>query len=71
MAISISVSESSTLKFDDVVSAILSEEMRQKSSGETSGNDLSAEFRGRKIERERAWDIIVNQGKTDPSPDWG
>ena len=51
MAISNSVSGSSTLKFDDVVGAILSEEMRQKSSGETLGNALSAESRGRKMER--------------------
>jgi hypothetical protein len=51
MAISNSVSGSSTLKFDDVVGAILSEEMRRKSSGETSGNALSAESRGRKMER--------------------
>ena len=45
MAISNSVSGSSTLKFDDVVGAILSEEMQQKSSSETSGNALSAESR--------------------------
>eukprot|EP00253_Pinus_taeda_P022313 PITA_22313 len=51
MAISNSVSGSSTLKFDDVVGAILSEEMRWKSSRETSGNALSAESRGRKMER--------------------
>ena len=51
MAISNSVSGSSTLKFDDVVGAILSEEMRWKSSGETSGNALSAESRGRRMER--------------------
>ena len=51
MAISNSVSGSSTLKFDDVVDAILSEEMRQKISGETSGNALIAETRGRKIEK--------------------
>jgi hypothetical protein len=51
MAISNSVSGSSTLKFDDVVGAILSEEMRRKSSGETSGNALTAETRGRKMER--------------------
>jgi len=36
MAISNSVSRSTTLKFDDVVGAILSEEMRRKISGETS-----------------------------------
>ena len=51
MAISNSVSGSSTLKFDDVVGAILSEEMRRKSSGETSGNYLSAESRARRMER--------------------
>eukprot|EP00253_Pinus_taeda_P003524 PITA_03524 len=51
MAISNYVSGSSTLKFDDVVSAILSEEMRRKSFGETSGNVLTAETRGRKMER--------------------
>eukprot|EP00253_Pinus_taeda_P006358 PITA_06358 len=51
MAISNSVSISSTLKFDDVVGAILSEEMRRKSSGETSGNALTVETRGRKMER--------------------
>ena len=51
MAISNSVSGSSTLKFDDVVGAILSEEMRRKSSGETSGNALTVEGGERKIER--------------------
>ena len=51
MAISNSISESSILKFDDVVSVILSEEMQQKISGETSGNALSTESRGRKMER--------------------
>ena len=51
MAISNSVSRSSTLKFDDVVGAILSKEMRQCSSGEISGNALTAETRGRKMER--------------------
>ena len=51
MAISNSIFGSSTLKFDDVVGAILSEEMRRKSSGETSGNALSAESRGRRMER--------------------
>ena len=51
MAISNSVSGSSTLKFDYVVGAILSEEMRRKSFGETSGNALSAESRGRRMER--------------------
>eukprot|EP00253_Pinus_taeda_P009048 PITA_09048 len=51
MAISNSISRSSTLNFVDVVGAILSEEMRRKSSGETSDNALVVETRGRKIER--------------------
>eukprot|EP00253_Pinus_taeda_P016647 PITA_16647 len=51
MAISNSISGSSTLKFDDVVGAILSEEMQRKSFGETSGNALIGETRGRKMER--------------------
>eukprot|EP00253_Pinus_taeda_P023450 PITA_23450 len=41
IAISNSVSESSTLKFDDVVGATLIEEMRRKSSGETSDSGAS------------------------------
>jgi len=54
MAISNSISGSSTLKFDDVVGAILSKEMRRKSSGETTDNDLTAETRGRKMERRKS-----------------
>jgi len=49
MPISNSIFGSSTLKFDDVVDAILSEEMRRKSSCETSGNDFTAKTRGRKM----------------------
>ena len=51
MAISNSVSGSNTLKFDDVVGVILSEEMRRKSTGETSGNALNMENRGRQKDR--------------------
>ena len=47
MVVSNSVPNSNTLKFDDVVSVILSEEMRRKSTGETSGNALTMECRGR------------------------
>ena len=68
MAISNSVFGSSTLKFHDVVGAILSEEMRRKSFSETSGNALTAKTRGRKMERGRAQDIAVSQAKADPSP---
>ena len=51
MAVSNSVSGSNTLKFDDVVGVILSEEMRRKSMGETSGNALNMENRGRQKDR--------------------
>jgi hypothetical protein len=51
MAISNSVSGSNTLKFDDVVGVILSEEMQWKSTGETSGNALNMENRGRQKDR--------------------
>jgi hypothetical protein len=47
MVVNNSVSGSNTLKFDGVVGVILSEEMRQKSTGETSGNALKMENRGR------------------------
>ena len=51
MSVGNSVSGSSTLKFDDVIGVILSEEMQRKSTGETSGNALTAEARGRQRER--------------------
>ena len=47
MDVSNSVPSSNTLKFDDVVGAIHSEEMRRKSTGETLGNALTMERRGR------------------------
>ena len=43
-----------TLKFHDVVGAILIEEMQRKSTGETSGNFLTKESRGRQNERGRS-----------------
>jgi hypothetical protein len=46
MAVSNSVSGSNTLKFDDVVGVIISEEMRWKIIGETSGNALNMNNRG-------------------------
>ena len=51
MVVSNYVSGSSTLKFDDVIGVILSEEMRWKSIGETSSNALTADIRGRQRER--------------------
>ena len=52
MVVSNFVPSSNTLKFDDdVVGVILSEEMRIKRIGETSGNALTMEKRGRQNER--------------------
>jgi hypothetical protein len=51
MDVSNSVSSSNTLKFDDVVGVILSEEMRRKITSETSGNVLNMENRGRQKDR--------------------
>jgi hypothetical protein len=51
MSVSNFVSGSNTLKFDDVVGVILSEEMRWKSKGETSGNVLNMENKGRQKDR--------------------
>ena len=54
MAVSNYVPSSNTLKFDDVVGVILSEEMQRKITGETSGNALTMERRGRQKERGRS-----------------
>ena len=54
MVVSNFVPSSNTLKFDDVVGVILSEEMQRKSTGETSGNVLTMESRGRENERKRS-----------------
>jgi hypothetical protein len=51
MVVSNYVSGSNTLKFDDVVGVILSEEMRRKITCETSGNALNMENRGRQKDR--------------------
>ena len=53
MVVSNSIPSSNTLKFDDVVSVILNEEMRRKSTGETSGNALTMERRGIQNKRGR------------------
>jgi hypothetical protein len=47
MVVSNLVSGSNTLKFNDIVNVILSEEMRQKRTCETSGNALTVEKKGR------------------------
>ena len=68
MVVSNYVSGSSTSRFDDVISVILSKEMRRKSTGETSSNALIAEIRGRQRERGKS---PGNQGKEDPNLEQG
>ena len=51
MVVRNSVPGSGTLKFDDVVGVIISEEMRRKNTSEISGNALTME--SREIQRER------------------
>jgi hypothetical protein len=51
MVVSNFVAGSNTLKFYDVVGVILSEEMQQKITCETSGNSLTVEKRGRQNDR--------------------
>jgi hypothetical protein len=63
MAVSNSVSGSNTLKFDDDVGVILSEEMRWKSTGETSGNALNMENRGRQKDRGKGFGNRGNSRK--------
>jgi hypothetical protein len=63
MAVSNSVSGSNTLKFDDVVGVILSEEMQWKSTGETSGNVLNMENRGRQKDRGKGSGKCINSRK--------
>ena len=48
MVVTLSLSSSNTLKFDDVVGFILSDEMIRKSICERSSNVLTMEIRGRK-----------------------
>ena len=52
MVVSNSISGSNTLKYDDVISVILSEETQRKTlGGSTSGSALNAQSRGRMIKR--------------------
>ena len=69
MAVSNSVPSSSTLKFDDVVSVILSEEMQRKSIGETLGNALPWRAKGDKMREEGAQKIMASLKREGPSPD--
>ena len=61
MVVSNSIFGSNTLKFDDFIGVFLSEEMRRKITGETSGNALTMESRGRQNERGRS---LGNRGKS-------
>ena len=61
MVVSKFIPSSNNLKFHDVVGVILSEEMQRESIGETSGNALTMESRGRQNERERS---PGNRGKS-------
>jgi hypothetical protein len=63
IVVSNSVSGSNTLKFDDIVGVILSEEMRWKSTDETSGNALNMENRGRQKDREKGFKNHGNSRK--------
>jgi hypothetical protein len=63
MVVSNSISGSNTLKFDDVVGVILSEEMRWKSTCETSGNALNMENRGRQKDRGKGFENRGNSRK--------
>jgi hypothetical protein len=63
MVVSNSISSSNTLKFDDVVSVILSEEMQRKSTGETSCNALNKENTGRQKDRGKGSGNRMNSRK--------
>jgi hypothetical protein len=63
MVVSNFVSGSNTLKFDDFVGVILSEEMRWKSTGETSGNALNMENMGRQKDRGKGFGNRENSRK--------
>jgi hypothetical protein len=70
MDVSNSVSGSNTLKFDDVVGVILSEEMRRKITSETLGNALNMENRGRRKDRGKGLGNHDNSRKGRYNPDW-
>jgi hypothetical protein len=63
MVVSNSISSSNTLKFDDVVGVILSEEMRWKITSETSGNAFNRENMGRQEDRGKGSRNCLNSRK--------
>ena len=68
MVVTKSVSGSNTLRFDDVVGVILSEEMQRKSTSDTSGNALTMENRGRQGKEERVHGTMGSLRRADPNP---
>ena len=68
MVVSNYVPSSNTLNFDDVVGVIISEELQRKSTGETSGNVLTMERRGRQKDRGRSLGNHTSIEREDPSP---
>lgn len=67
MAVSNSISGKNTLVFDDIVGVILREEMRRKSTGETStslGSVFNVENRGRSKERGKGPGNEKSRGKS-------
>jgi len=54
-----------TLKFNNVVGVLLSEEARRKSSGsaEISGSALSIDQRGRSGNRDKKWEVEIQIGE--------
>ena len=60
-------SGSAKLKFDDVVSAILDEEIRRKPSGESSESVLNVGNRGRSSEREQSHGRSKSRSKSRSS----
>ena len=70
MTVSNSVFGSNTLKFDDVVGVILSEEIRRKSIGETLGNALIMESKRRQRVRGKSPGNCINSRREYLNPDW-
>ena len=68
MDLSNCISGTNTLKFDDVVGVLLSEEMRRKSTGKTSSTALTVETRGRQKERSKVTSIVSVQDVASHGP---
>ncbi|KAH9297217.1 hypothetical protein KI387_028899, partial [Taxus chinensis] len=70
MAVSNTTSANNILKFDDVVSIILNEEIHRKSTEETSsGNALNVESRGKQNERSKSKSNGKSKSREDLNPE--